>query len=155
MLNLVLNQSVVRFCYVWFSFGKSSHTKPHYSYTNTLPTSLGIQRNSSFYKGQFLFWWIKNDNQNWKNHGWFNHSFLLKNVTGRNYKTCEKSEFMLAQNQFLHRKFSEPTSFGWISETLNITAELYEKRIYQSLVFNEENLEVQRFELNNRIAKRS
>jgi len=36
MRSLVLNQSVVHFCYIGFSFGKSSHTKPHYSYTNTL-----------------------------------------------------------------------------------------------------------------------
>jgi len=34
MLSLVLNQEPVLFYCVWFSFGKSSHTKPHYYYTN-------------------------------------------------------------------------------------------------------------------------
>ena len=69
--------------------------------------------------------------------------------------TENHAEFRLAKNLFLNRKFSKPKSFGWIAETQNFTAELYEKRIFPEFVFNDKNLEIQRFELNIEMSKRS
>jgi len=74
----------------------------------------------------------------------------------RNYKTCGKKRNLgFAKDLFFASKIQLTEKFRLISRNAKRTAELYEKRIFPSFVFNEKNLENPKFELNIGMAKRA
>ena len=139
----------MRFCCVWFSYRKICRPQNrNYSYTNTLATSWQINENRAKFQ---VFRFLRKEK--WKAEFW---------KTTRNFTQSElnniveyDAEFQLAQSQFSHRKFSEPKSSGWIAETQNLRLNFIKKRIFPGFVFNDKNLENQRFELNIGKVKRS